>query len=124
MTYAREIRSGATIPVFKSWQLLRDYLALGNTDFVIDTKLWSGPMPIQPPHMVPILSWGDAARYGDVGYYVFANSIDELGPYVSYIAEANKAVPLVYVRVWLPEPAKKICYADEFVRSLMAGEAD
>jgi hypothetical protein len=115
------MRSQAEIPVFKFWDEVKEYVSLGNGDFIICTQYWKGPPPIQPPYIIPIQAWGNAAQY-ERGFYVFARDLDELGSYLSYLVEANKDVWLVYFRVSVANIQTKIYYADICLRRYLSGE--
>jgi len=119
--YPQTMRSQAEIPVFKSWDEVKEFISLSNGDFIVCTEYWKGPPPIQPPHITPIPAWGNAARY-ERGFYLSAKDLDELGPYISYIVETNKDAWLVYFRVSVDNVKIRRYYADICLRRYLSGE--
>jgi len=90
------------LSVFKTWEEIKEYIYRSNyNDFNVDCVYWRGPPPVRPPCVVPILAYGNAATYSDIGYHVLANDIDELGGYISYLVEQARAsnIEIIYVRV-------------------------
>jgi len=119
MSAEARIRKNVPIPTFKIWDLLKEYLLAGNGDFIVDCIHWNGPPPIMPPSncYCSIPAWGSAVTYGDVGYYVIANNIDELGSYISYFVEINKnrGIEQVYFRVAIENVTIAKYYADLYL---------
>jgi len=76
-------------------------------------------------YVVPITSYGNAARYSDEGYYVFARNVDELGGYISYIVEQARSngIPIIYVRVHV-EGLNLVSQADKQVSHWYYGGVD
>jgi len=117
-------RGQAPVTCLKTWDEVREYVSQGYVDFVAITEFWRGPPPIPPPHVVRIPAWGIAVEYGDRGFYVFADSLDELGHYISYLVEANKDVWAIYVRVSVLGIEPRWCSADVHYRNLLMGGRD
>jgi hypothetical protein len=124
MSYPAEFRSQALVSAFKTWDEVKEYVLYGNADFIVLPEYWQGPPPVPCPHAVPIPAWGTAVDWGDRGFYVYANSIEELGGYLSYLVEANKDAPQVYFRVsvaGVPTPRSTV---DIYIRMELMGGYD
>jgi hypothetical protein len=122
----REYRVSVALPVVKTFEEVKEIiLNYGKSDFNIDCLHWSGPPAIMTTMVVQIISYGNAARYSDQGYYVFANNIDELGGYLSYIVEYAKSsgIPIIYVRAHV-EGLSLVSQADEQVKNWHYGGVD
>jgi len=126
MEVERIDRSQAVVYVVKDMDTVKYLLERGIVDFNVDCLHWTGPPPLEPIHVVQIASWGNAAVYSDVGYFVSANSIDELGGYLSWLVEYSRAnnIPIIYCRVSVPGYEYRTSYADMYLNQIVVKGAD
>jgi len=100
------------VPVFKTWEEVRDSLVAGNADFIVDADYWRGirgRLPLLPGlHVRRTAAWNLA----EAGYRVWARSLEEVRELVQRTIEATPE-SFVYFRVICPEVFPERSFVDE-----------
>jgi hypothetical protein len=116
----REKRRHVFLSVFKMWEEIKKYIYTGRIimNLMLTASIGVDLHPVQPPCVVPILAYGNAATYSDIGYYVLANDVVELGGYISYLIEQARAsnIEIIYVRVSIANMPYLLSNAEREIR--------
>jgi len=120
------IKEFPIIPCLKYDTTLRDFLELGNEDFIADVRYWHGSPGIQEGIFFEIEPWGIA----EIGYRVRARSIAGLVNTINYIIDMHRGqVEYIYFKCSsLEMPRPLFCYVeaqladfDEYRRQVKRG---
>jgi len=106
----RNIEEYPIIPCLKDDRVLRDFLELGNMDFIADVEYWHGG-PGQPMGIyVRIAPWGIA----QIGYRIRSRSIAGLVNTINYLVSMHRGeYQFIYFKCSSPEmPRPMVSYVD------------
>jgi len=120
-TISRQDLENVKLGTYKSWDDAKDVIEFGLGEFNIMPEYWVGPPPVEPPpgKVVEVMPVGTVLRRGGKGFHIYADTVDEVGPYLTWIAQQHPEHTFIYIKLTITSKPN-LTYRSEIYLKLKA----